>query len=82
MQFFLLKSGSRLLNYGQKTTLKQQTSVNLNFKMSYLFIWLLSSSIMLLYTKFYQNRIIFPLRYGDLTICNMADVGHLEFFEI
>jgi len=25
---------------------------------------------------------LFSFRYGDLTICNIVDIGHLEFFEI
>ena len=34
---------------------------------------------MLLCTKFHQKLDDFSLSYGDLTICNIADIGHLEF---
>jgi len=35
----------------------------------------------LLCIKFYQNRNDIWLRYGDLTICNMAAVRHVKFLK-
>ena len=66
-----LKSDNRSMSYGKK-----KRNSNFNFlsrdcnRVQYL----------TLCTKFHQNRTIFLLRYGDLTIFKMAAVRHLGFY--
>jgi len=75
-----LKSGNQLLSYGQKRLLKLPTCAILYFKN--VRIW--SSGchrVPNVHGIVYQISSTshdFSLRYSALTICNMADVSHLE----
>ena len=75
-----LKSVNQLLNYGQKRLLKRRTSAILNFK-KFKFGHLAVTEFQMCrcVPNFVKIGWFFLLRYIDLTICNMADVRHLEF---
>jgi len=73
-----LKSSSRLLSYGQKSTFKTADVRHLEFfQCLYLVIWLSSSSKFAVVYQISSNSRDFSLRHGDFTIFKMADLRHL-----
>jgi len=71
-----LKSGNRLLSYGQNRLLKWRPSAILNFKNVRIRLRDCHGVENLhLCTKLHQNR----MRYGDFTIFKTADLRHLAF---
>jgi len=78
-----LKSDNRLLSHGQKLLSIWRLYAILSFKNVHIWSRVCHRvTKMLLCSEVHHNRMIFLLRYGDLTIFKMAAVRHLEFSKL